>query len=152
MTPSGERSPPDDGKLVAALLRGDEQAFQTFFESYFPRLYQFALRRLSGDAEATRHAVQATLTKAIRNLPTYRREATLFNWLCQILDEQRLGSDPIDRTTHADVAPLQQQQSRSAAKARWLSWLMCIACCIFGNDMPSNSSAECAAARLAAFA
>lgn len=74
--------------LVAALLRGDEAAFRTFFDTYFPRLYRFARPRLSGDAEAAREVVQATLIKALQGLQDYRAEAALFSWLCQICRHQ----------------------------------------------------------------
>ena len=77
-----------DRELVAAMLRGDERAFRAFFEGFFPRVYRFALPRLSGDVEATREVVQAALTKAIRNLATFRGEAALFSWLCQICRRQ----------------------------------------------------------------
>jgi RNA polymerase sigma-70 factor, ECF subfamily len=77
-----------DRELIAAMLRGDERAFRAFFEGFFPRVYRFALPRLSGDVEATRDVVQATLTKAIRNLTTFRGEAALFSWICQICRRQ----------------------------------------------------------------
>jgi RNA polymerase sigma-70 factor (ECF subfamily) len=69
-------------------LRGDEAAFRTFFATYFPRVYRFALPRLGGDAEAGKEVVQATLTKAVRNLAGFRGEAALFSWLCQICRRQ----------------------------------------------------------------
>lgn len=76
-----------DRELTAAMLRGDERAFQIFFDSYFPRLYRFARRRLH-DAEAARDVAQSTLIKAIRSLAHYRQEAALFTWLCQICTTQ----------------------------------------------------------------
>ena len=33
----------EDRKLVERLLAGDERAFSSFFEEYFPRVYRFAL-------------------------------------------------------------------------------------------------------------
>lgn len=77
-----------DQTLIAALLAGDEGAFRAFFESYFPRIYRFALPRLGRDVEATKEVVQATLTKAMRGLAGYRGEAALFSWLCQICRRQ----------------------------------------------------------------
>lgn len=70
------------------MLAGDETAFRTFFDSYFPRVYRFALPRLGSDVEATKEVVQSTLTKAVRNLAGYRGEAALFSWLCQICRRQ----------------------------------------------------------------
>lgn len=70
-----------DRALVERLLRGDEQAFDQFFDSYFPGLYRFALSRL-GEPDAAEEVAQATLCKAVRRLASYRGEASLFTWLC----------------------------------------------------------------------
>ena len=77
-----------DQELIAAMLAGDETAFRTFFDSYFPRVYRFALPRLASDVEATKEVVQATLARAVRHLAGYRGEAALFSWLCQICRRQ----------------------------------------------------------------
>ncbi len=71
-------------ELVQRMLAGEERAFDAFFHSHFPRLYRFALPRLGGDVEAAREVVQASLGKAMRKLASYRGEAALFTWLCQI--------------------------------------------------------------------
>ncbi|WP_218043078.1 RNA polymerase sigma factor [Steroidobacter gossypii] len=77
-----------DSLLIAAMLKGDEAAFRLFFETYFPRVYRFALPRLGGDAEACKEVVQATLIKAMRALAGFRGESALFSWLCQICRRQ----------------------------------------------------------------
>ena len=77
-----------DRELIAAMLAGDEAAFRSFFTAYFPRVYRFALPRLSNEVEAAKEVVQATLTKAMRSLAGYRGEAALFSWLCQICRRQ----------------------------------------------------------------
>jgi RNA polymerase sigma-70 factor (ECF subfamily) len=74
----------DDKKLVKQLLKGNERAFERFFEENFARLYRFALARLSDDPEAAREIAQITLARALRKLHTYRAEAALFTWLCAI--------------------------------------------------------------------
>lgn len=74
----------DDKRLVKRLLRGDERAFDRFFEENFSRLYRFALTRLSDDPDAAREVAQITLSKAVRKLHTYKGEAALFTWLCTI--------------------------------------------------------------------
>jgi RNA polymerase sigma-70 factor (ECF subfamily) len=74
----------DEADLVRRMLGGDERSFDEFFSSHFQRLYRFALPRLGGNVEAARDVVQATLGKAMRKLATYRGEAALFTWLCQI--------------------------------------------------------------------
>jgi RNA polymerase sigma-70 factor, ECF subfamily len=74
----------DDKRLVKQLLSGDEDAFNRFFEDSFARLYRFTLMRHPNDPEDAREIVQITLTKAMRNLHTYRAESALFTWLCTI--------------------------------------------------------------------
>jgi len=74
----------EDRRLVKRLLAHDRDAFNAFFDGYFPRLYRFARTRLGGDPDTTKEIVQVTLTKAIRKLSSYRGEAALFTWLCTI--------------------------------------------------------------------
>lgn len=71
-----------DKVLVRRLIRGDQRAFDEFFDGYFPRLYRFALVRTRGDADAAEEIVQNTLIQVLRKLETYRGEAALFTWLC----------------------------------------------------------------------
>ena len=64
------------------MLAGDQEAFDTFFNDYFPSLYRFALTRVRGNEDAAEEVAQSTLCKAIGKLQTYRGEAALFTWLC----------------------------------------------------------------------
>ena len=74
----------NDTVLLRRLMAGHEDAFRAFFDTYFPRIYRFALPRLGGNLESTREVVQGTLSKAMRNIEKYRGDAALFSWLCQI--------------------------------------------------------------------
>lgn len=74
----------EDKQLVKKLIAGNEEAFVAFFNDYFPRLYRFAMTRLKDDEEDIKDIIQTTLTNAIRSMDTYRGEAALFSWLCQI--------------------------------------------------------------------
>ncbi len=86
-----------DRALARRILGGDEAAFRGLFDSFFPRLYRFALARLDGDHEAAREVVQQTFCKAIERLDSYRGEAALYTWFCQVcrnslIDYQRAMS------------------------------------------------------------
>jgi RNA polymerase sigma-70 factor (ECF subfamily) len=70
-------------ELVRRMLGGDENAFDEFFADYFPRLFRFAIIRLR-DQDAAEDLVQNSLISAVRNLASWRGEATLFTWLCTI--------------------------------------------------------------------
>jgi RNA polymerase sigma-70 factor (ECF subfamily) len=73
----------EGGRLLARrMVRGEESAFQEFFEDYFPGLYRFALSRVDQDPDAAEEVVQATLCRAVARIETYRGEAALFTWLC----------------------------------------------------------------------
>lgn len=72
-----------DLKLAAAVAARERAAAETFFNSYFSRLYRFVALRVD-NPQACEDVVQEAMIKAIRNLGSYRGEAALFTWLCQI--------------------------------------------------------------------
>ena len=73
-----------DKALARRILAGDEAAFRSMFDRFFPRLYRYAVARLGGDEEAARDVVQQTFCRAIENLGSYRGEAALYAWFCRI--------------------------------------------------------------------
>jgi RNA polymerase sigma-70 factor (ECF subfamily) len=73
-----------DLRLAKRLLEGDEQAFCEFFDTSFPKLYRFALVPLRGNRDEATDVVQHTFCKAFEHLDSYRGEASLFGWMCQI--------------------------------------------------------------------
>lgn len=76
--------PHADKQVARRILAGDAAAFRTLFDSYFPRLYRFALARLNRDHEAANDVVQQTFCKALEHLHTFRGEAALYTWFCQV--------------------------------------------------------------------
>ena len=105
----------DERELVRTMLAGDERAFNTFFEAFFPRVYRFALPRLAGDAEASKEVVQATMVKAMRNLASYRGDAALFSWVCQICRRQIVDYLRATRRRSSKVVLLEDSPDISAA-------------------------------------
>lgn len=73
-----------DRALARKLLAGDEAGFRAFFDTYFPKLYRFALVRLDGQEAEAKDIVQQTFCKAVEHLDSYRGEASLYGWMCQI--------------------------------------------------------------------
>ncbi len=73
-----------DRAVARRILGGDEGAFQDLFDRFFPRLYRFALARVGNDPEAARDIVQQTFCNGIARLDSYRGEAALYTWFCQI--------------------------------------------------------------------
>ena len=74
----------EDRKLAKRVAAGDSDSFEAFFREYFPRLFRFTMTRVGGDAELAEEIVQRTMCLVVRKMGTYRGEALLFTWLCQI--------------------------------------------------------------------
>ena len=74
----------NDRALARRIATGDAQAFDAFFREYFPRLFRFTLTRTDGDADLAEEVVQRTMCIVVRKMSSYRGEASLFTWLCQI--------------------------------------------------------------------
>lgn len=73
-----------DLAVARRILGGDEAALKDLFDRFFPKLYRFVLARLDGDHDATCDVVQQTFCKGIERLDSYRGEAALYTWFCQI--------------------------------------------------------------------
>ncbi len=73
-----------DKALASRILAGDDELFRQTFDAFFPRLYRFAKVRLNGDHDAACDVVQQTFCKGIERLDSYRGEAALYTWFCQI--------------------------------------------------------------------
>ena len=73
-----------DKAVARRILAGDEEAFRSLFDRFFPRLYRFAVVRLNNDREAAREVVQETFCKGFERLDSYRGQAALYTWFCQI--------------------------------------------------------------------
>jgi RNA polymerase sigma factor (sigma-70 family) len=78
----------DERELVARMLRGEQHAFDRFFEIYAARIGAFAARRSSLGAAELEDVVQVTMIKAMRGLSSFRGGSSLFTWLCQICRNQ----------------------------------------------------------------
>ncbi|HEU4779721.1 MAG TPA: sigma-70 family RNA polymerase sigma factor [Steroidobacteraceae bacterium] len=74
----------DEQDLVDRMRRGEQSAFDQFFDAFAARLGAFAARRSSLDTAALEDAVQVTMINAMRGLGTFRGGSALFTWLCQI--------------------------------------------------------------------
>ncbi len=73
-----------DRDLARRVAAGNAAAFDEFFKEYFPRLFRFTLTRTDGNADLAEEVVQQTMCKVVRKMGSFRGEALLFTWLCQI--------------------------------------------------------------------
>ena len=71
---------PSDHELVEQILSGSREHFDLLYETYFPRVYRFALKRLrdSGEAEDVAQDVFLTILSA---LSSYQGQSSLLVWI-----------------------------------------------------------------------
>ena len=84
MKPVTHASLNNDRDLARRVASGNAAAFDAFFKEYFPRLFRFTMTRTDGDAGLAEEVVQRTMCIVMRKMSSYRGEASLFTWLCQI--------------------------------------------------------------------
>lgn len=73
-------APERDRILVARILAGSREHFDELYESYFRRVYRFALKRLRDPAEAE-DVTQEVFETVFRVLPAYRGDSSLLVWI-----------------------------------------------------------------------
>jgi len=74
-------SAPDVRLLTGGMTRGDENAYRTFHEAYFQRLFRYLLVVAAGDEDAAREAVQSTFLRVARYIKPFDDEPRFWNWL-----------------------------------------------------------------------
>lgn len=77
---TSDKAWPSDKELVEEILSGSREHFDLLYETYFPRVYRFALKRLRdpGEAEDVAQEVFMTLLKA---LASYQGDSSLLVWI-----------------------------------------------------------------------
>lgn len=68
-----------DRALVERVIGGDQAAFSEIYESYFPRVYAFTLKRIGDPAEAE-DLTQETFVQLYRSLPSFEGRSSLLTW------------------------------------------------------------------------
>ena len=71
-----------DKQRVKMLLKGGERDFEDFFNEFFPKIYRFCARRMSGSE--LEDVVMIVMRQSFRSMHSYRGEASLYTWMCQI--------------------------------------------------------------------
>lgn len=97
-----------DRDLVKGMAAGRDDAFRLFFDRYFPRVYRFCARRLNEDA--AEEVSQTVMVNAVRHIASYRGEASLFTWLCQIARHE-VSAHYRRQDRHRDVVLLEDNEA-----------------------------------------
>lgn len=113
-----------DRALVAGILAGSRAHFDELYESYFPRVYRFALKRLSDTAEAE-DVTQEVFETIFKALPSYRGDSSLLVWIFGItrnkVNRRFRGARPRMESmddAHADTLAAEEAPADLAVDAR----------------------------------
>jgi RNA polymerase sigma-70 factor, ECF subfamily len=63
------------------MAAGDEAAYRIFYDAYFDRLWRYLIVVTSGNEDAAREALQATLTRVVRHIKIFSNEPVFWSWL-----------------------------------------------------------------------
>jgi RNA polymerase sigma-70 factor (ECF subfamily) len=74
------RAERSDEQLVAAICSGEEAAFRTLYDRYFPRVYNFVQRRLRNRAD-TEETVQEVFFNLFASIDSFRGESAFAAWV-----------------------------------------------------------------------
>ena len=69
-----------DAELIRQVLEGDQSAFETLYERYFPRVFSFVHKRLNNRAD-TEETVQDVFINVFGSLASFRGEAPFAAWV-----------------------------------------------------------------------
>lgn len=75
--------PEDDEALIGRIVAGDEEAFETLYERYLPRVYGYVRKRLRNRADIE-EAVQDVFFAVFSSLPSFRGDAPFAAWVLGI--------------------------------------------------------------------
>lgn len=80
MSDAIEKAWESDAELVANILAGSRRDFELLYETYFPRVYRFAQRRLHDPAESE-DVTQEVFLAVFRSLPSFQGTSSLLVWI-----------------------------------------------------------------------
>jgi RNA polymerase sigma-70 factor (ECF subfamily) len=110
LMPSPETHECPDAELVRGVIAGDEAAFQTLYERYFPRVYDFVQRRLRNQAD-TEETVQEVFINLLSSIESYRGDAPFGAWVFGVT--RRTVASRFKRKRHPTV-PLADDDTTEA--------------------------------------
>ena len=70
--------------MTTGIAKGDEGAFNRFYDAYFPRIHRYLLVLAGGREEMVKDAVQDTMFRVIRYAKSFDGEAGFWNWLRKV--------------------------------------------------------------------
>ncbi len=79
-TPAADAGTPLAG-LTRRMARGEEEAFASFHQAFFQRLFRYVLVLTRGDEHGARDVTQETLLRVVRHVRVFEEETVFWAWL-----------------------------------------------------------------------
>jgi len=111
----------DEGKLLAAVRRGDEKAIRRLVDGYSPRLYNVALRILRNSQDAE-DALQDTFITALRKLEQFDGRSSFLTWIYRIAVNASLMQLRKRRSRRRNEEPLEFPTFEDVRKRELVDW------------------------------
>jgi RNA polymerase sigma-70 factor (ECF subfamily) len=116
-----------DQELVEQILKGDPDAFELLYDTYFQRVYRFALKRL-GDAGEAEDVTQEVFMTVLKALPSFQGGSTLLVWMFGITRNKvnrrfrgtRVRLESVDGSAGSEVASGQPSADQAVEARRML--------------------------------
>jgi RNA polymerase sigma-70 factor (ECF subfamily) len=89
-----------DAELIQRVVGGDEAAFETLYERYFPRVFGFVQKRLDNRAD-TEETVQEVFINVFSSMASFRGEAPFAAWVLGVA--RRTIASRFKKKRHATV-------------------------------------------------
>ena len=119
-----------DRILMSRVIRGDEEAFDEFFDTSFEALHAYALTRSGGDEAVADDVVRRTFLESVRMLETWRGQAPVISWLKTISQTipRQPAAGPFDHAALREVVHVEWQDitTRRAQKRVFTSLVLAI--------------------------
>lgn len=78
------QKPPDPVWMAEGILKGDENAFNRFYDFYVDRLYRYLIVVAPREEPLVREALQETMLRVLRHIKPFEEEAVLWGWLTRV--------------------------------------------------------------------
>lgn len=97
-------------EVLSGIVRGDESAFNRFYEAYYDRVYRHVFVRTAYDEHATKDVVQQVMLKVVKHIKPVNSEGELWTWLAMVCrsiladffrDRARRGETELDENAAA---------------------------------------------------
>jgi len=103
-----------DGQLIAGIATGDRRAFRSFFDTYGPRIFRYAVRTI-GDVGKAEEVTNDVMIEVWKNAARFERRSSVSTWIIGIARHKSLNAIRGKQLVTVDIADVAEQISDDGA-------------------------------------